>query len=138
MNVYGAKDGSGWDGDAFLNFFAQGTGSMLFKGFEVDTHSHSPTSIIITTVDGKLTGGWSTSAGTMRFCPTANTVTIRSDVTLFLFADGKVNKVENSTTVPGGSEVQDFTYTCDAHTLMLKPKSGTTLNGVPLVWYYTR
>lgn len=138
MNVYGAKDGSGWDGDAFLNFLAPGTGSMLFKGFEVDTHSHSPTSIIITTVDGKLSGGWSTSAGTMRFCPTANTVTIRSDVTLFLFADGKVNKVESSTTVPGGSEVQDFTYTCDAHTLMLKPKSGMALNGVPLVWYYTR
>lgn len=138
MDVYGAKDGSGWDGDAYLNFLNGGTGSMDFQAFELDTHSHSPTAIYITTVNGKLSGGWSTSGGTMRFCPTANTVTIRTDVTLFLYADGAVKKVENSTTVPGGSDMQDFTYTCDAHTLMLKPKSGMALNGVPLVWYYKR
>lgn len=138
MGVYTAKDGSGWDGDGLLNFAANGLGVMTFKSFELDTHSRSPTAIHITTVNGSLSGGWSTSAGTMRYCPTANTVTIRTDVTLFMFANGKVNKIENSTTVTGGSEVQDFTYTCDAHTLMLKPKSGTTLEGAPLVWYYHR
>lgn len=132
--AYSTKDGVGWDGDAGLNFAADGLTAATFTAFELQAPGHNPASYSVISTDGALSGGWSTGGGTLRTCPTANTVTVQTDVTVFM----PTGPVKTSTTFTGDGGPQDFSYSCSGNTLTLKPKDGTTLHGVPLVWVYHR